>query len=217
MISNHHRTIFIHIPDCVDRSVETAFLQDLGLDWEDSRKFTLGSNANAEAGPPELAYLTGQDYVACGHLTDLQFLDFYKFAIVRDPVERIISTYNSLNLPLDLHAFIQDWLVAQFSHADQSPQQQAAEESLFYRIRPQVDFVTGKAGDILVDDIFRFETLASDFEKFRTRCHLSTKLEDLPEPHEGDASRSNLSVADLSVIRELYALDFSAFGYSAKE
>ena len=91
MISLQHKVIFIHIPKCAGQSIEETFLNDIGLDWENSR-YLFGCFKK----PPEwnnllperLAHLTAKEVVDFNFLPFKQFQEFYKFAVVRDPIDR---------------------------------------------------------------------------------------------------------------------------------
>ena len=94
LISHSHKTVFVHVPKCGGQSIETAFLADLGLDWETRAPLLLRLNDNLRLGPPRLAHLIARDYARYHYLSDELFRSYYSFAILRDPVARTVSLYN---------------------------------------------------------------------------------------------------------------------------
>ena len=98
MISFPHKTIFIHIPKCAGQSVEETFLNDIGLDWYKHRhlfgcfKKPLTWSNNF---PDRLAHLTAYEYFDLDFINKETFSQFYKFSIVRDPLDRVCLLYTS--------------------------------------------------------------------------------------------------------------------------
>ena len=227
MISHHHKTIFVHIPKCGGQSVEQMYLDDLGLTWETRGPLLLRRNEDPNIGPPRLGHLIASEYVGLGHISQNDFDAFYKFAVVRDPYKRVLSTYNYLmpkvassdiagrllgerrakkylgGKPVDLDRFIHEWLPAQLQP---SPQTQ------FWFVRTQFDYVADAAGNVMVDDVIKLEEIGQKIDAVRERSGLTATL-----PHR-NKSKNSASLQDfapdhLKKIEELYAVDFEAFGY----
>lgn len=220
MYSPQHRTIFVHIPKCAGQSVETAFLTDLGLDWEGRAPLLLRFNPDPALGPPRLAHLLASDYVRRGHVDAATFDACYKFAIVRDPWSRAVSLYRHLNLNMPFARFVKHWLPAQF----------AARGGEFWFVRPQTDYLY-ENGRLLVDEIVRFERLAEAFPAAAARAGLKTPLprvntasEKKRKPagllakmwnrHEKHSDWRSYYDDDLAArVGELYRSDVDAWGY----
>jgi hypothetical protein len=94
MISHSHKVIFIHVPKCAGQSIETIFLKDLGLTWEFRAPLLLRPKSREELGPERLAHLFANEYVKFGYIEASKFNDYFKFAIIRDPIDRILSELN---------------------------------------------------------------------------------------------------------------------------
>ena len=56
VISHEHRCVFVHIPKCAGQSIETVFLEDLGLDWSNRSILLLRPNECPDIGPPRLVF-----------------------------------------------------------------------------------------------------------------------------------------------------------------
>lgn len=106
MISHHHKSVFVHIPKCGGQSIETAFLHDIGLDWRRRAPLLLRFNDNPDLGPPRLAHLLARDYVTMGYLPKDMFDSYFKFAVVRNPYRRIVSTYQYLDTKRPFREFL---------------------------------------------------------------------------------------------------------------
>ena len=133
MLSHHHRTIFVHIPKCAGQSVETAFLFDLGLNWETRAPLLLRYNDMSQLGPPRLAHLVARDYVRYRYVPEDMFNSYYRFAIVRNPWSRTVALYRHLDFNMSFREFVGGWIAEQLAKGD------AAEKYWF--VRPQLEFV----------------------------------------------------------------------------
>jgi len=167
MLSHHHKTIFVHIPKCAGQSVETAFLFDLGLNWETRAPLLLRYNDMPQLGPPRLAHLTARDYVRCRYVPEGMFNSYYRFSIVRNPWSRTVALYRHLNFNMPFRGFVSEWL------ADQLAKGEMAEKYWF--VRPQMEFVKDR-DQLLVNDIIRFENLTEEFGRVATAAGLKTAL-----------------------------------------
>jgi len=98
----------------------------------------------------------------------------YKFSIVREPADRLLSAYNYLKKggrgrPLDLRyqeilspcksleEFVYEWLPRK-------------EIQNFQHFIPQSDFIYNNEDQLLVDDVFRFEELDSLIPTLKQKC-----------------------------------------------
>jgi hypothetical protein len=177
MLSHHHKTIFVHIPKCAGQSVETAFLFDLGLNWETRAPLLLRYNDIPQLGPPRLAHLIARDYVRCRYVTEEMFDAYFRFAVVRNPWSRAVSLYRHLDFNMPFREFVTSWL------ADQIARGEVADRYWF--VRPQTEFVSEK-GRWLVNEIVRFETLQEDFKRIAEATGLKTPL-----PHVNRSKNGN--------------------------
>jgi hypothetical protein len=224
MISHHHKAIFVHIPKCAGQSVETVFLNDLGLTWETRAPLLLRPNDQETLGPPRLAHLTAAEYVGCRYTPKSMFDAYYRFAVVRDPWARTVSLYKHLDLNLTFREFVLDWLPGQFASR--------AWKGSYWFVRPQCDFVMSD-GVQLVEKLLRFERLAEEFATVATVLGLGAPLPHINRsgnrPSRGRRWRGVLGRQrrnshqlwtdyydgeTVSGIERLYAADAKAFGYS---
>jgi sulfotransferase famil protein len=199
MISHKHRCIFIHIPRCAGTSIETWLT---GYDWwaiRSGTKHLLASQARK-------IYSNFWD-------------QYFKFAFVRDPIERMISCLafgDHFGLSYDraqgfsfsrYHQLFGQDVVVEHDHRFWR-----RDELLTSRHKP--GSVYGNILDEPVDFIGRFENLDRDIR-------IVASAIGKPEPfkfHEARAIRSivkaqDLSRADILHIETMFRQDMSRFSY----
>jgi hypothetical protein len=152
MISKAHNCIFVHIPKNAGQSIEHVFLVLNSLTWKTRAGLLLRPNNDPAAGPPRLAHLRARDYVRCGHVSQADFKRYYKFAIVRNPWERMVSFYKYLGEP-KTESF-NDFVINTFPRLW---------EEKYWFVCPQTDYVYDEQSKLLVDFVGRFERLQADF------------------------------------------------------
>jgi Sulfotransferase family len=153
MINHHHHCIFVHIPKTAGKSINRFF----GMEWQKHKDLS----RYAQELPPQL------------------FSSHFKFAIVRNPWDRILSDYNFQNkkhAPANEKLFALDdrgrtrsfreWLDAAFSNPFyyESGQWSAEVSPGIHRWSPQVDWISLN-GNIAVDAVLKMENLERDFEE----------------------------------------------------
>ena len=147
MISHKHQCVFIHIPKTAGMSIETAFLDSLGLEFTkgQNEELLLTYNTDPKMGPPSLAHLTPKQYVGLNYLDQQTFEQYFKFAIVRDPWDRIVSIYRHFDFQrmMSFYSFLKYELPRLF------------EERLYF-VMPQVNYIYDESGKQLVDFVGRF-------------------------------------------------------------
>lgn len=215
MISHKHKTIFIHIPKCGGQSIETAYLDDLGLEWQTRAPLLLRPNNSYLFGPPRLAHLLASEYTKFKYVTHKQYIEYYTFAVVRCPFSRVVSLYNfTLKYKKNINSFIEEWLKTQFSFSKKYDFKNHKYEGQYYFVRPQADYVFDKNGNLLVKDIFYLEKINKDFLKIQEKSGLKSGLKHINAPKQIRATIKDLSLKNIDTLRELYKVDFERFGYS---
>ena len=119
MISNPHKTIYIHIPKVAGQSIEHMFLNDLGLSWHNRKDLLLRKKKIFESGPNRLAHLKSKEYTEFGYIDQETFDDYFKFSFVRNPYRRAFSMYNYLGYSkiISLSTFVKKGLTKENSTA----------------------------------------------------------------------------------------------------
>ena len=207
MISHDHRAIFVHIPKTGGQSIETAFLQSLGLTWETRAPLLLRSNPDRKLGPNRLSHLYADEYLDLGYVDEPTFAAYLKFTVVRDPYDRAVSEFNYRRRTA--HETLRDQFTGVTRNEFRDPWRHVCPQSR-YVFRPGQD-------RLLVDQVLRFEALASEWTKLSARLF----ADPVPLPHRNrpesvKLKASDLSRPDIDYITETYADDFVNFEYETR-
>lgn len=210
MLSHELKCVFVHIPKTAGMSVERYFLEILGLDEEQRPQLLLRPNNDPALGPPRLAHLKAADYVGCGHISEIDFNRYFRFSVVRNPWDRLVSMYRYLG-----HAKKTDFSDFVFNRFYPKLWREMS-----YFVRPQVDFIYDSSGRLLVNEILRFESLEEGFAKIRERLGLPAS--ELPRvntsyqrPGKKNPPYQTYYKAETRLwVSELYRSDIERFGYS---
>jgi hypothetical protein len=191
-IYHHLRTIFVHVPKTAGTAIEN----------------TLRENQRQSVG---------------GHTTALgyqskfpeQFAQYWKFTVVRHPIDRFISAYCYL-AHRPVHPHLNNQVVHDCGSLESFAEKICAEPAIILRIvhlLPQHQFVCDQAGNALVDSIYKFEDLEEAWREIVER----TGLKHVALPKKNASRRDPeliLSAAHAELLAsKIYAEDFEIFGY----
>lgn len=201
MISHSHRCIFVHIPKTAGNSINRVF----GIDWQDHKDL--------------------QRYF--DELPREVFTAYFKFAIVRNPWDRLLSDYNyqvkkSRAPASKLYVFAADGSKRNFAEwaetALSAPDRYGAGDwggsvsPHIHRWSPQIDWITAD-GETRVDFVAHLERLPEDFRFVRHQLGLPP----VRLPHRNRRLHWHYSHYYDRTTRELvaayYARDIAQFGY----
>lgn len=231
VICHQYRCVFVHIPKCAGQSVEHIFLKAVGLTWATRAPLLMRHNKRPELGPPRLAHLTASQYVTCKHMTPQQFARYFKFAIVRNPWDRMVSFYKYLGAHKGLD--FKQFLMGDFLHQ--------LWNNKYWFVRPQVEYIYDDNDSCLVDYIGRFELLSVAMEHVAKRVGLQNasvphvnRSSGNPRSNDSDKARKHEDAAagylkqeksakddyrayydneSIHRVVELYRCDIEMFGY----
>ena len=210
MISHPHRCIFVHIPKTGGTSIENMI-------WptKDQR-----SPENLWGGLIDgfrNKYQTGalQHLMARQILTEVgpeTFQAYFKFAIVRNPWDRLISQFTYLTTRPDLCQYL-----GMNSGDSLRTYLQLIATKKHVQWKQQVAFVSDGEGRSLVDYIGRFEEFEASVRQIMDRIGLPITT----IPHEKQSQRGPYQDYYDSETRDMvammYAADIEAFGYSFED
>jgi hypothetical protein len=170
VLSHRLRCIFVHVPKTGGWSVDSFFLEHFGMGWEANDLLLVGKNEDSARGPRNLMHLKASEYLSCGHVTQDQFREYFKFAFVRNPWDRAVSEYKFRDYPrkFDFKTFL-------FKHCAKSEATEGENRDMRVHRTPQYQFLYDEEGNSLVDFIGRYERLASDFATVAERLNLGGK------------------------------------------
>lgn len=223
MISHKQRCIFIHIPKCAGTSIEAAFghlSEHEGRGGQDHRPlrhieqpvFQKAAFASKENIREVWRRFRGRLKPQKNHrnrytVTEEQFYSYYKFSVVRNPWSRAFSWYkNVMKDPIHRKNL-------------QIPDKQSFDEFLNIHagkgyLMPQTYWLKNFRGEIALDYIGKFETLAGDFRKV---CKdLGAGDIQLPHKLKSDSSdyRDYYNVELKNMIAGIYKEEIKLFDYT---
>ena len=203
IVSHRHRFIFFAVPRTGTHAIRTALGPVLGDDDWQQQSLT----EQVRLPVPALARFNH------GHLTLQQvqatlpriWRDYFKFAFVRNPYDRFVSVCAMLNKRNP-----------GYSGRETAFMKRALTIPRFRRrvlVRPQVDMLVDESGEVGMDYVGRYETLAQDFGEVCRQIGIA----------EMDLERSNASEHDryatyyddelLASVTAFYRRDFDVLGY----
>jgi hypothetical protein len=186
---NRYHCIFIHIPKTGGSSVAHSLF---------------GTNSR------HVPYYEYQ------HVSPAKFRRFFKFAFVRNPWDRIVSTYlflqrggmndqdrvwgdANLRFYADFASFVRGWVNEDNVRS-------------WVHFVPQADFILDDADRLMVDFLGRFERLGDDFRQVADRLGCDAQLPKINATGR-EHFTSYYDEESYAIVRRVYARDIAAFGY----
>ncbi|WP_167620024.1 sulfotransferase family 2 domain-containing protein [Paracoccus ravus] len=203
----------MHIPKCGGQSIETLFLEDLGLDWNSRAPLLLRSNKNPKLGPPRLAHLLAEEYLRFRYVSEDQFADYFKFSYIRDPYARVISLFNYLKLKMSLQRFVMEWLPQQFALAGEYGTYPHEFSGRYHFVRPQSDYIFDANGKLVIDKYYKLEEIKTNHKDILALLRSEAQLKHVNSSADKTASVTDLDEEMRGLIAELYDIDFKRLPY----
>jgi len=201
-ICKKRKLLFVHIPKCAGGTVEQWFLHNDG-DY----------TSNVYPNYNERNLLGVKNDLVLNHLSIIEYTkfvninDYYKFAIVRNPLERLKSAYK-YQVPY-IRSKSKDKISTfdEFINVIDSTMLEKYHFNELYNI-PMYKFLCDDKNNLLVNT-FKYE----EFDKIK---EFFKKYSDIPLTHHHKSeSLNNINVSSKSKkkINNLYDIDFKLFGY----
>lgn len=198
MIDYKTRTIFVHIPKCGGTSIENAlFAED---EKTERNLFSLKGHPKhdfyEQGGLQHLSALKIREIVG-----KEVFEKCFKFALVRNPIERLISQYNYTNQFIDFYQYL-----------NLKPNNFTFNEYLWainmkYHVhwRPQHEFIY-EGSKLLVDEVYKLEEINDG--------KIAKKLnKQIPHHNKSTKYIHDITENDEKIVRQMYAKDFELLDY----
>ena len=220
MISHFHKAIFIHIPKCAGQSVEEAFCRDIGISWAERAALLLRpkGKADTDKAPERLAHLKAREYVALKYIPEDMYKKYLKFAIIRNPWDRIFSIYKYLGRGCGT---FRDFTYKKLGNVESA-------KSLPFFWHSQYEYLCSDEGEIIVDNIVKFESMSETIENIFMKLGFSeptlpyrNRSKDIKA--KGKSNSIHASYKDFyceetkAIIQRLYSNDIEQFGYTFEQ
>ena len=137
--------------------------------------------------------------------------DFFKFVIVRNPWDRLVSLYNwGTQIKGGKHWNFSFKKFIMSLHTEENPLKEY--KNIYLPSKPMLEWVTNENGEVLVDFVGKFETLEKDWEYISKQLQIKDKL-----PHLYKTKRSHYrdyyDEEMVERINEIYKKDIEHFNY----
>ena len=186
IIDDKNKFVFI----CVPKTGSTSIRRRLG---------------NFKDPPPEIYHMSIKDVLEqYPHVKD-----YFKFAFVRNPYDRIFSTY--INLKYDGHYWATD-LKGKKTFREFVLDFKNSEYSKYIHLQPQSSCVKID-GNLAVDFLGKFQNLQKDFRKVEEILNLEPKPLIKIRVSSKDKEPKIIDQQIKDIIYDIYREDFESFGY----
>lgn len=203
MYSKEDNLILIHIPKCAGQTIINHFLQKYKKDdW----KYLCADNRKIDGKIWRMSHLTYKQYVRLNILSEEEFLNCKKIAIVRNPYERFLSYFNMIrrkggiykNYTIDEHIKkTMGWLKTK-----NDPHKG------YLMTKPMVNFFE-KKHKVEVFKMEEWDRILNFFESYDIKITKSYNM----NPVELERENINLLPKCIEFVNNTYKEDFERFGY----
>jgi hypothetical protein len=188
--SNDNQAIFIHLPK------------------------TAGTSISKALGVPYSRHISVEEYLVAN---PSKFARFFKFAFVRNPYDRLLSSYTFLRgggMNANDRQFSQAHIAPfeSFGHFMIDGFACSPEIRAWVHFRPQTEFICDASGRNLMDFTGRFERIAEDYAQVAARLSLPAELPITNRSYRGDY-REAFTPEMVGVVQRFYSADLDTFGY----
>lgn len=205
MISDRLGCIFVHIPKCGGTSLEDVIWPGPRDEAELWMGFVDRYHNRYQTGG--LQHLTAR--LIREAVGPARFAACWKFALVRNPFDRLVSQYAFMRHRPDLRDFI-----GMAADDDFATYLGLIARRRHVQWMPQHEFLCDAEGRIMVDFIGRFENLAADARAILARLGLgAVALQHANRGERGDW-RAYYGPAERRMVETLHARDLDLFGYA---
>jgi len=142
----------------------------------------------------------------------------FKFSFVRNPWDRIVSLYTFIpstsHYAIDPYKEIQKKGFKEFIKYVKENNLANSKESKYVMLRKQLDFISDRAGKIMVDFVGKFENFQADFDKVCEKIGIPTGT--LPHKNKSNHKKYTEYYDDETkkLVEAIYKDDIAAFGYT---
>jgi hypothetical protein len=203
IVSKSLKFIFAAIPKTGTHAIRRALREHMSPeDWEQVGLFV------QRASPIAALSRIGHGHITLAqlrpHMAPEDFASFIKFAFVRNPFDRFVS-YSS-------------FITREVGDFDRDPQKVmryflANPPWNHILFRPQHEFVTDEAGNLLTDFIGRVETMQQSYDEIAARIGIPTAMLEVVNSSRRNDYREYYDQPLIDGVAGLYARDLELFGY----
>ena len=155
--------------------------------------------------------------IQSGLVTHNFFQSSYKFTIVRNPFDRLVSLYEYLKRMNFLPKTTTFDIFCEYVRARAWEDIGLINHDGLNQLHPQTTWILDAMGKVFIDDIYRFEDLSNQWSEIWTRVGMPGKPPPLDILNRSERKPVSEYFCDrqIEIIQEVYRNDFAQFGYSS--
>ena len=187
------KCIFVHIPKTGGVTINNSYFNSLGGVHRTIKDYQLIFNKK-------------------------EFFEYFKFAFVRNPWDRLVSTYFHYKRG-GFHSNDKEWYksnLSKYNGFEEFVTEWVNKENINKRphFKPQHEFITIN-GEIFVDRIFRFEQFKEAIQEINNKLNLEISIPHLNKSNNRAKDyKSYYSERTKKIVKEVYFEDIEIFKYS---
>jgi hypothetical protein len=204
MISDKYKCVHIHIPKCAGTSIDLALRGKLTVNWDENKKLW----------KQHCTALNVKKYFASAE----QWNNYFKFSIVRNPFDRIVSSYNFLCRHMEYSNFRDRLLFKDFVLRTGMFEKMLNQDSVdkpsnnYHQVRPSVDYLF-ENDSLIVDYVGRFERLEDEWEFICEKIGAKIKLPHINKNDRKKQYQDYYNDETKEYVSKIYKKDIETFGY----
>jgi hypothetical protein len=214
MIVHELKTIFIHIPKTAGISLTHAIMSHV-----------VGHDTSGEIGHlsndlkirfdlrGKQKHKQARDYVPAD-ISQKLWDEYYKFAFVRNPWDRVVSEYHWRHeRPSEKHKPPKDFdEFLKYCEKRLSVNRNSSRDIYWTHGQTQKSYVTNLKGEIILDDIFKFEDMNNSIQIISEKLGFPIEMKKHNSSKHRDY-RDYYNERTKSIVKRLYYEDIELFGY----
>jgi len=201
------KLLFIHIPKTGGTSIYQTLSTGFGEDYTQSPVPAINEGLQSLTFG-QRNHITLQQYIDFSIISKEDLPNIFKFAVIRDPIDRAISIFlylkriSFISKDMDIDYFFTNWLPDTLNNKN---------SSLYYFIIPQHDFVS-LDNTVMVDKLLVFKSLEQDFRTIASRFNIPDGLDRLnvsPRSEHVEVSNAKNNKKYQDICKDLYFKDYN--------
>ena len=205
MISDEHKCIFVHIPRCAGSSIEDVIWPGERSEKQLWMGFVSRFRNRYQTGG--LQHLLAKQIRR--EVGRQRFESYFKFSVVRNPFDRLVSQFSYMRRRPDLRAFIGMDRAAPFDEY-----LQLIGQNRHVQWEPQTSFLYDDEGALLVDFVARFEDIEQDMARVIERLGLDCDSLPNVNPIPRGPYQSYYTERSRRQVERMYREDLTQFQYA---
>lgn len=193
-----HKAIHIHIPKTGGTSIEKYFGQQFNI-RNSNPQFLWGHDRSRKL---VMHHLSCQQILDLNYLDRKTFDDFFKFAIVRNPYDRLVSEYHWSPAWREKYPRFYQFIAALPENIKET------------HLIPQYQFVCDQDNKIMVDQVIKQENYQKEVgEMMKSRFNINANTGKHYNSRAHKPWRSYFGRPEFDIVNKIYQKDFEMFGY----